>query len=1358
VTFQDIPRSATHRTADHGPESRALSAWAELDAFVLLAEPGAGKSRAFEFEAEASGGVYIKARSFANLGPPAGWQGETLFIDGFDEMRADSAERHGPLDVLIRRLAESGRPRFRLSCREADWLAAIDHEALREVAPGGQLEALCLDPLNDEEVTELLRRRPERVPDPAKFRDEAERRGLDGLLRNPLLLEMLVDAVGDDWPRGRADVYQRACERMAVEHNLTIQAARASKTPARDQLLDDAGLLCAVLLFAGMDALVVDGNVETRAEAGIQSIPAALGLADARAALASKLFVAEGRRRLPRHRSIAEYLAAQSIGRRVTAGGLPISRVLALMSGFDGGIVEPLRGLNAWLALTCPLQRAIVIDRDPLACVLYGDVHAFGVDDKRRVLDGLRREAEKFAWFRRGSWVAHPFGALGTADMAIEIAAQLSSADRSVEHQSLLDCVLDAVQHGERLPSLLFMLEAVFEDSSYLEEIRSSALSAWLAQTSDLSRARRWLDAIRDGTLLDPERYLEGQLVDALYPKVLGPVELTAYLDISEPHHFSGRYRLFWNFSVLERTPKAARPVLADALVALNLPKDLLHTHYDLQRVIAKVIGAALDAEGPSVDVARAASWLAMGLDEYSTVALTGDDTKEVRSWLESNGKFQKALVGYGYARTELDTEIGRFPFWISEESLYHARRPRDWYRWLLALGAEAETQPLVEYCFQSSADAVLQQSSDFDIDAEDVERWAELNADRWPQASQWLENAWSCRIDDRRGASYRRRAEQQKTQAEEHAQRHKEWLENLSEIETGSAPAENMHTLAMVHLGHVLDIRGDTPEERLSALIGGGADEVMRAIAGLEATLARGDLPTVEEILELGFKGQYHYLRPASLLAADLVQINDPNAPLAWTDDLARRLIAFRLTNASGDPSDWYTFLIQHRPKVVAEVLEAYARQGLKSFAEHCVTGLWPLAREDSLAELARLVVPKLLRDFPVRPRTAQLRCLNTELLPAALRHVPEDELRTIVSARLAMDKIGSAQRMAWLLVGLRFAAHQRSRQLFELVGMSRARALRLAATLSAQSDHAKGLPPLPAAAIARLVEKMAPLTTPDYAPGGGRVGRRGRLRDLVRGLVDQLAALDSEEATAELDRMRKLPFLSAWKTVFDAALFEHVRLIRSARFSHASAESVARSLSGQAPANALDLAALVRLHLQGLQAHLRGDDTNGLLAFWRDPADDGRWPRTENQCRDALLSLRTPLAAMQEAAQANEGRADLRAETMVAGHRRVVPIEIKKEDHPGLWTAWRDQLERRYMTDPAAEGVGIYLVLWFGHQPRADAQGVVPASAKQLEERLTELIPREDRLRLQVCVLDVSLDVGRPARKKSARRHSRA
>ena len=58
-------------------------------AYVLLGEPGAGKTTAFHEEARAAGCEAIPARDFIAIDRPE-WRGWTLFIDGLDEMRAGS--------------------------------------------------------------------------------------------------------------------------------------------------------------------------------------------------------------------------------------------------------------------------------------------------------------------------------------------------------------------------------------------------------------------------------------------------------------------------------------------------------------------------------------------------------------------------------------------------------------------------------------------------------------------------------------------------------------------------------------------------------------------------------------------------------------------------------------------------------------------------------------------------------------------------------------------------------------------------------------------------------------------------------------------------------------------------------------------------------------------------------------------------------------------------------------------------------------------------------------------------------------------------------------------------------------------
>ena len=64
-----------------------LSEYAEAGAYVLIAEPGAGKTTAFETESSKPGDVYVSVRDFLALDKPE-WCGKTLFLDGLDESRA----------------------------------------------------------------------------------------------------------------------------------------------------------------------------------------------------------------------------------------------------------------------------------------------------------------------------------------------------------------------------------------------------------------------------------------------------------------------------------------------------------------------------------------------------------------------------------------------------------------------------------------------------------------------------------------------------------------------------------------------------------------------------------------------------------------------------------------------------------------------------------------------------------------------------------------------------------------------------------------------------------------------------------------------------------------------------------------------------------------------------------------------------------------------------------------------------------------------------------------------------------------------------------------------------------------------
>lgn len=65
-----------------------LAAFRNLGAWVLLGEPGAGKTEALRAEASATGGEFTSVGAFVHGDPPAGWRGKTLYLDGLDEVRA----------------------------------------------------------------------------------------------------------------------------------------------------------------------------------------------------------------------------------------------------------------------------------------------------------------------------------------------------------------------------------------------------------------------------------------------------------------------------------------------------------------------------------------------------------------------------------------------------------------------------------------------------------------------------------------------------------------------------------------------------------------------------------------------------------------------------------------------------------------------------------------------------------------------------------------------------------------------------------------------------------------------------------------------------------------------------------------------------------------------------------------------------------------------------------------------------------------------------------------------------------------------------------------------------------------------
>lgn len=1336
-----VPRSGTEVADDQRSPGLPLATLRERSAYVLLGEPGAGKTTAFDREAKAAGFELISARDFITLDRPA-WRNWTLFIDGLDEMRTGSADGRRQFDAIRHKLDALGRPPFRISCREADWLGASDRDDLVCVSPDGKIAVLHLEDLTDEQIALLLKEN-HGIDDPRGFIEQARERRLDDLLRNPQTLGMLAEAVRPEgWPGSLAETYALACERLAEEHSKRHRDARRDNTVATDAVLESAGHVFAVQLLAGIagfarDPASADTSHPTFEVVGLTRSPAL------KQALASRLFESGGHeeRHEPAHRSIAEFLGARFLTQCIDRAGLPLGRVLALMTAEDGGVAADLRGLHAWLAAHSLSARPGCIDRDPLGVVLYGDPRNFGIQDKQRLLSALGREAKRHPMFRSQNWEASPFGALAGPDMSADFHAVIVSVARDEAHESLLDCVLEAITHGEPMPELGDALLAIMRDASHWPRNRRQAIDAHLrADAGKPEPLLDLLDDINDGKVEDGEDDLMGLLLTRLYPAHLSAARVVAYLHPVRPSdRIGGLYQLFWEYNLVRDTPAEHLPVLLDSVAAdLGRLRTTLN-EFHLNRFAGELLATGLEKSGGTVGVMQLWNWLGIGLDEHSFSHMDKDHTERIAQWLNNRPAIYEALLEYALDQCRGDGNIIEL-FYRIEQRFHGAAMPPEVEKWCFAKAAATANEDLQRQLFNKGAFALVRRLNYTPELLDAFLAVAENHPSLQVNVDEWLKWEW---IEWRKEDAQRKveRAGKEKARIEEwvsHFRKHQ------AAIESGTAPPGIMHDLAMIYFGRFREARGDTPIERLKAFFGNDAGITLAALAGLQRTLSRDDLPQVGEIIDLNVKGRHHFIAEACLAGMEELARADEEGILALDEAVQARLVAFRLTHDYDNTPAWFLALVRHRPRIVADVLAAYGSAMFRARKEQ-VSGLYPLAHDETYAEVARHAALRLLSAYPLRGKRERLGDLGV-LLVAAMKHADRQALLELIETKLSRPSLDGAQRSHWLAVGLLLDPAKYEMPLVRFIGKNPSRALLAAGFFESRPTRIQWQPELSASAAALLIRSLAPHLSPERPLGSYHVTTEMNAAELVRTLISRLGASPAASAANALDGLLAIDSLRAWH-----GLLRHYResqrgASREANFRRSSAADIVRTLADAEPANAADLQALLVQHLRDIAQDDRDDNTTGYLRYWNvDSHGRPTDPRPENECRDRLLELLrerlrpTKVDTQPEGEYRENKRADIRVSFGGIGGFNV-PIEIKRNRHKDIWKALRDQLMAHYVRDPGAKGYGIYLVFWFGGNgmPIAADGGTRPGNAQELENRLRATLKREEQQSIKIIVMD--------------------
>lgn len=1329
-----VPRTVTEAGDDR---SQPLAAFRDAAAFVLLGDPGAGKTTEFRREAEALGAdaPFLPVRDFLTFAGTRAdvWSGKTLFLDGLDEVRAGQGDPRTVLDDVRRQLDALGRPRFRLSCRAADWLAS-DRERLRTVSPDETVTALRLDPLRDSDIEHLLEANLGGA-EARRFLKAAREKGLFGWLRNPQGVEILVGAfgAGRDWPASRREAFEAACLRMAGERN-TERRDAVKEQPGPAAIVDAAAELCATLLLAGAAGCSLDASSSDDGYPPLDDFhPTDPRLA--RAALGTRLFTeadpTAARRFAPNHRQLAEFLGARHLAGRIRSG-LPAGRVFALMTAPDGAPPTPLRGLAAWLAAHCPPARARLIERDPVGMAAYGDLHDFTPDEKARLLNRIHVQDPKLD---AGRLPEDALRSLAIPDLAPTLQHVLEATGREDADQVVAGFVLRALVLGEPMPEFTDLLLEIVRDETRWSVVHRRALHAFfhncVAAETQRDGAHRLLFDIRRGAVRDPDRELLGTLLARMYPEEIPPGEIWNYL-LDQPDELIGRHYRFWWLDFLEQTPEERLPDLLESLGA-RLPglRPALGALF-LNDLPVRLVARTLESAGDQAPVPRLYDWLRVGVALPSAGPSAEEAVWAIRTFLEGRPDLQKALWLEGFTRCPEADDLP-IPTYRVAESLYGSRLPGDFGRFCLDRAVElADARPRL-------AEELLRQA----VRRSAVEG---ITLEELNQRTRWrgnLEERLPDLLHTPLPPGYLGIKRGRPEHPAEPRERVDEWQRQVrSEAEAlreNRASPAVLHRLARAYLGTLREYVG-----------GPGAGDwfsdatlVEAALRGLSGVPFRKDVPEMAEILRLRAESRFHYLSLPFLAGLEVIEREDPGL-LATLDDTQRRIalvLYYTVPTGRLELPPWYAELLRSRPELGADVLLRWAKPNIAAGSDSLVH-LDRLVTDQDHAEVARRVSLPLLRGFPLRGLGTQLRVLDC-LLWAALRHADRTELGKIIARKVASKSVTTAQRVHWLAAGL-IAAPEDYRVPFDDFTRAQDEATREVAVFLCPDWAAPSMVRVTdPATLKPLVQRFGPMFAPDEEWKEGHVDLPARAAAMTRGWIGILGAQPGAAAGEALESLLADPTLAEWRRTLEFARDRQRAASRDAGYAPASVERAAETLRGGLPSNAADLVALVVGHLDDLAADLRGGDENAWRDFWNEESyGHSASPKPENSCRDVVLgALRARLSdrivVLPEARHAGDTRSDLR----VSCDGIAVPIEIKRAGHRDLWTAVSEQLITKYATLPAADGHGIYLVLWFGGNhvgkgPSAEP----PRTPEALRQMLEETVPRGDPSKIEVRVLDVT------------------
>ncbi|RUO98962.1 hypothetical protein [Hyphomicrobium sp.] len=1299
-------------------EPRSFSEFVDADALILLGNPGSGKSTLFGIV----GGTYAKTvRAF--LLEPAPPVAHPLFLDGLDEYRkifgTDAAA-----DRVAQALIDLGKPKFRLSCRAADWFSALDQSVISAASPSGRVIVLDLLPFDDAEIRTIV---AGRLTNADQLIDEAKSFGIANLLGNPQTLELMVSAwKSGKHPRNKFEAYQYGVENLLIETNAAHQP-RGTAVVAMKDLRRAAGAACATLLLADGEALCrVDAAPHEDDVVAISTIPYA-PMVHADLALTRRVFSSPKTDLFqPAHRTIAEFLAAEFLASRIR-NGLPVTRTLAMMCALDGAPVSALRGLFAWLMCHLGIEAESLIVRDPYAVATYGDGACLQPAVQIAIWSALVKATDP--WFLASEDERGAFNGL---------------ANRSTR-PILLSILTDSNASSHLLVACLEAIAASADNLDLDAEIAAHAFTptdnTWLRSTALRALLRHGKAAVAQ----DAEQHLAAQSNDMSAPALRITLlrETARQADfvarvVSILHQYKSQRDEHSVIGILNPLRDLIRPIDLDTLLdtaSQLLPEDARNP-VELELLFRDWLIDRLATQRP-IDPLQLLSWLRSIKPHQSDCEV--DEALVARFGIEPSLFAELFDTAVREAAPETTVDLFRCLRGDFTRCVPYKLWPHPPHLFLLT---KAATEPLAAIAagyFQEGIWRIPQTGFTL-AEAEQAAALLCARPDLAAAARGWDVHQLEPYVLEERERVLARRQETEETRANNV----KRLAPDIASIASGNAVGALRW--AVRYYGKRHDADASAPLE--APLVELTDNAIANAfLSGFDAFVDTPNLPTVDAMLQAGRNNGYSTHLILLMLSASMRLRAHRPIPQAAEAVVAAGIIAradIFVSVPDTQPlfADWFSARLIDSLSSVRSLLADAWRDAVDRGASE-LPCFYDLTQRPECAAIVSSMIPPLFAG-PVLP--------TSQVAQTCVLHLLFNEPETARQmATAALAKVSTTDEMAGLwLAGLFVLEPMPFDLTTKFATLSESGAWAAIDLWRGGDVMSDAVAPMPSEKTAALIASVGAR----FHNAGSRLGSSwGRHNDhdaaeFVAGNIKYLASCDDEQAGLRLAQLAGDPALVSYRDLARHHLAQRLRQRREQDFEAPERERISTSLMNSAPANMADLLAVVVDHFEQLSAEIRGTSFARLNAYWGDKNRSYEQPKDEPICSKLLAAdlqhriAPLDLAATVEHHMIAEKRCDI---VVLQAAIRLLPIEVKHHYHPELWNAWRTQLDHLYASDVRAQGVGIYCVLWSGEKdgrrmPALPAGIARPTSAAELYDALTSLIPADDRHRLSVVVIDIS------------------